>query len=103
MSGPPMQAGAGNQEPGFVGFPYMPMPPGEIPQGHRQPFQYPAMGHGEVKLPLDSPGAQPFPPQHGMNIPPPGGYALPGFHQPTPPNQNHDKVLNYNFKVSCYM
>jgi len=91
--------------PGFVGFPYMPPPPGEFPRHHhpQQPFQYPNVGPAEAKLPLDGP---PQGNDHGnvFNIPPgpglPQGYQYvdPGFTSPS----NTDKVLNTNFQVKHF-
>lgn len=89
--------------PGFVGFPYMPIPPGEIPphMQNRQPFQYPDLGPAEAKQPLDGPHGTD--PGHAFNIPPglPQGYQYvePGFTQPA----SNEKVLNTNFQVLYFL
>lgn len=90
-------AGGGIPQPGFVGYPYMPMPAGEIPP--HQPFQYPAPGGGshqagdEVKVPLGD-GASPFAP-YQPNIPPNGGQGAVAY----PPHGYgpNEKELNFNY------
>lgn len=89
--------GGGNAQqypqPGFIGYPYMPMsgqisPPGLPP--NNKPFQYPAIPPEELKKPLD----MNTPPWSPMNIPPPhsnvGGFVM--------PNQQNDKELNFNYQ-----
>ncbi|ODM95672.1 hypothetical protein Ocin01_11006 [Orchesella cincta] len=84
---PPMQ------EPGFIGYPYMPMPPN--PAGNPPaytPFSYP-----EVP-PIDKSQFQNSFPDSGLNIPP--KHDLSGFGMQMPPShQSHglpsDKELNF--------
>jgi len=82
---PPMQ------EPGFIGYPYMPMPPN--PAGNPPaytPFSYP-----EVP-PIDKTQFQNSFPDSALNIPP--KHDLSGFGMPMPPSHgSSDKELNFNF------
>ena len=89
------------QQPGFLGYPYMPMPPGEIPPQNNpaanyRPFQYPAQGcvpADEVKVPLgDEP--TPFPSPFSPNIPPNGGAGAAAY-PPVP----GEKELHFQYPV----